>query len=55
MQERHPANKALDFFMGCLGLMGLIIQIVRQSDNRINWKYFADGFVAATFALLVLI
>ena len=53
--ERKPSNNALDFFMGALGLMGLIVQLVRQNDNEISWKHFVGGFVAASVAWVILI
>lgn len=54
-REKNPANNGLDFIMGCLGFLGLIIQVIRQSENEINWKYFVGGFVAASIAGIILI
>lgn len=53
--EKQPHNKILDFFMGTLGLMGLVVELVRMSDHRISWGHFAGGFVAATIAGILLI
>ena len=53
--EKKLPNKALDFVMGGLGLLGLIIQLVRQNDNEISWGHFVGGFVAATVAGALLI
>ena len=55
MREKKLANKALDFFMGALGLMGLIVQLVRQNDNEVSWKHFVGGFVAASAAGVLLV
>ena len=55
MRERKPSNKALDFFIGFLGLIGLVIQLVRQNDNEISWKHYVGGFASATLASILLI
>ena len=55
VREKKLPNKALDFFIGFLGLIGLIIQLVRQNDNEISWKHYVGGFAAATLASILLI
>ena len=53
--ERKAANPWLDFFLGALGLIGLVIMLIRQADNQLSWKYFLGGFVTASAGSILLI
>ena len=43
--ERKAKNQWLDFFLGALGLVGLVVMLIRQADNHLSWKHFIGGFV----------
>ena len=55
--ERKAANKWLDFFLGWLGLIGLVIELARQQDNEISWRHFIIGFLTmiAGFVLMLMV
>ena len=53
--ERKAPNPWLDFFLGALGLVGLIIMLIRQAGNQLSWKHFIGGFVTATLAFILLL
>ena len=52
--EKKPSNGTLDFFLGALGLLGFVIQLVRQNDNEIHWKAFIGGVVAGVVVWLLM-
>ena len=55
--ERKAASKGLDYFLGWFGLIGLVIELVRQQQNEVSWKHFISGFVTviAGFVLLFIV
>ena len=53
--EKRPVNKLLDFIIGTLGLLGLLIQAIRNGDNHISWWSFFLGWFAAGAAIIVIV
>ena len=48
-------NKVLDFVLGAFGLIGLVIQLIRQQDNVISWGHFLAGFLTSSMLGIILI
>ena len=51
--SKNPPNKALDAILGALGLIGLLIELIRQNENEVSWAYFVTGFVSMSFLSLL--
>ena len=45
--RRKAPNKVLDFVLGLLGVIGLVIELVRNRDNEIHWGAFVAGFIVS--------
>jgi len=47
MWERRPENGVLDFFLGFLGVFGLLIEFIRNSYQEIDWLAFVWGWAVS--------
>lgn len=52
--QKKPASPVLDFFLGFLGLVGLIIMAIRNSDNELKWGMFILGWVGTWVLISIL-
>ena len=53
--EKRPASKLLDFIIGTLGLIGLLIQVIRNRDNHISWWSFFLGWFATGAVIIIIV
>ena len=45
--KRKAPNQVLDFVLGLLGVIGLVIELVRNRDNEVHWGAFIAGFAVS--------